>query len=70
MGKGYMSNISFYSDPIEIAVQELEAQLVAGVTAGAVLDPMIEELGKKIQRYNQGMKQVKTVYAARLTWGV
>ena len=64
MCKGYLSNIDFHSNPVEAAVQLLESQIVSGVTAGNILEPLIEDLAKKITRYNAGMKQVKTVYVA------
>ena len=62
MCKGYLSNISFYSEPIGTAIRDLETNLVAGINSGEILEPLIEALGKKIDRYTTGIKQIKTVY--------
>ena len=63
MGRGYLSNISFYVDPVSTAVADLESQLVAGAKSQEILEPLINELASRIERYNTGIKQVKGVYA-------
>ena len=61
MGKAYRSQIQFYAQPVENAIQALETQLVAGVEDRS-LQVLIDDLGKKIERYNSSIKPVKAAY--------
>ena len=62
MANGYLSQVTFHTDPVEDAIQLLEAELVAGVNEGDILQPLIDALGKRIEKYNSAMKQVRAAY--------
>ena len=64
MGKAYRSQIQFYAQPVEDAIQALEAKLVAGVE-DISLQTLIDDLGRKIERYNNSTKPVKAAYDPR-----
>ena len=66
MAAAYLSQINFYLEPVEKAISVLESHVVAGTKDGVTLQPAIDDLHKKIEKYNAGVKPVKAAYASWL----
>ena len=62
MVNAYIQEIQLHISKVQVAQDVLEAKVTDGCKDGAILEPLIVELSKSIEGYNDNMKAIRQAY--------
>ena len=70
MVKGYMSELDKYNSQIQDSIEPLESKLADGEKSEASLKPLIDDLAKRIDDYQKGVRMIKSAYESRIKFAI
>ena len=59
MVKGYLSEILRHRNKVQVVMDELESRIVDGHKSEQVLSPLIDDVCRAIEDYNDGTKAIR-----------